>query len=84
MAEIWKRAAPLLEKIRREPDTGLDITSYNFDGYGKIDAGAKMPPYDFEKIQQMIMKAWDYCRKPSLTSQRAVESSLRSLERQAE
>jgi hypothetical protein len=84
MIRIWKRAAPLLEQINREPDTGLDITSYSFEGYDEADVRAKMPPYDVEKIDEMATGMWDYCRKRTLTSQEAIGSSLRTLERQAD
>jgi hypothetical protein len=84
IVRIWKRAAPLLEQIDREPDTGLDITSYSFEGYEKADVRAKMPPYDFEKVQEMVTRMWDYCRKGALTSPQAMGSSLRALERQTD
>jgi hypothetical protein len=85
--KVWRHAAPLLEKIRREtdPETSLiaDGTSYYFEGYGPADIRGKMPAYDLRDVQAMIVGMWDYCRNISLTAQRALEVPLSALERQA-
>lgn len=87
IVKVWRQASPLLEKIKRETDPQTarisDGTSYSFEGYGPDDMRAKMPAYGLQDVEAMIVGMWDYCRKRSLTAQRAFEGPLSALERQA-
>jgi hypothetical protein len=81
---VWKRAAPLLDKIERESDpenSGIqDGLSYLFDGYSSADARGAMPVYRFDTIQEMIGGLYFYCRRKSWTTKQGIEKPLRTLE----